>query len=149
MKNLFNKIVCTVASALFLGLLTGCNPEPEMKQFSVTFKGYGPGYVSVQVTQPNATTVAYTVSENPIPNMNATMLNMMGTQTTFYSEGEQQLLDYPVEANTRYYVYLVGLLGENFSKVYEYEFETGEFEFDQLATVIGVAPDGSWSHLYP
>ena len=147
MKNLFNKIICTVASALFLGLLTGCNPEPEMKQFSVTFKGYGPGYVSVQVTQPNATTVAYVVAENPIPNMDATMLNMMGTQTTFYSEGEQQLLDYPVEANTRYYVYLVGLLGENFSKVYEYEFETGEFVFDQLATVIGVAPDGYKMHI--
>ena len=147
MKNLFNKIICTVATVLFLGLLTGCNPEPEMKQFSVTFKGYGPGYVSVLVTQPNATTVAYTVSENPIPNMNATMLNMMGTQTTFYSEGEQQLLDYPVEANTKYYVYLVGLLGENFSKVYEYEFETGDFVFDQLATVIGVTPDGYKMHI--
>ena len=147
MKNLFNKIICTVASIAFLGLLTGCNPEPEIKQFSVAFKGYGPGYVSVMVTQPNTTTVAYHISETPIPNMNATMLNMMGTQTTFYSEGEQQLLDYPVEANTKYYVYLVGLLGENFSKVYEYEFETGEFVFDQLATVVGVTPDGYKMHI--
>ena len=147
MKNLFSKIVCVVASVVFLGLLTGCNPEPEMKQFSVAFKGYGPGYVSVVVTQPNPTTVAYTVSKVPITNMNPTMLNMMGTQTTFYSEGEQQLLDYPVEANTKYYVYLVGLLGESFSKMYEYEFETGEFVFDQLATVIGVTPDGYKMHI--
>ena len=142
MKNLLNKILLVALVAVLGGVLSGCNPEPEMKQFSVSFKGYGPGYVSVMVTQPNPTTVAYVVSETPISTMNPTLLNVMGTQTTFYTEGEQQLLDFPVEANTKYYVYLVGLLGENFSKMYEYEFETGEFVFDQLATVIGVSPDG-------
>ena len=147
MKNLLNKILLVALVAVLGGVLSGCNPEPEMKQFSVSFKGYGPGYVSVMVTQPNPTTVAYVVSETPISTMNPTLLNVMGTQTTFYTEGEQQLLDFPVEANTKYYVYLVGLLGENFSKMYEYEFETGEFVFDQLATVIGVSPDGYKMHI--
>lgn len=147
MKKFFSKICLVVVSALFLGLLAGCNPKLEVKQFSVSFKGYGPGYVSVMVTQPNPTTVAYMVSENPIPNMNPTLLNVMGTQTTLYSEGEQQLLDYPVEANTKYYVYLVGLLGDDFSQLYEYEFETGEFVFNQLATIIGVNPDGYKVHI--
>ena len=147
MKNLMNKILFVALVAVFGVALAGCDPKQEMKHFSVSFKGFGPGYVSVMVTQPNPTTVAYVVSEDPIPNMNTTLLNVMGTQTTFYSEGEQQLLDFPVEANTKYYVYLVGLLGSNFSQLYEYEFETGEFVFDQLATVIGVTPDGYKMHI--
>jgi large subunit ribosomal protein L4 len=62
--------------------------------------------------------------------------------TTFYSDGPQQLLDYPVEENKKYYVYLVATLGNEYSQVYTYEFETEEFTFSQLATVVGVTPDG-------
>ena len=96
MKNLLNKILFVALVAVLGVVLAGCNPEQEMKQFSVSFKGYGPGYVSVMVTQPNPTTVAYIVTEEPILNMNTTLLNVMGTQTTFYGEGEQQLLDFPI-----------------------------------------------------
>ena len=142
MKNIFTKILLAAFVTVFAGIITGCEPEPEVKQFSVSLKEFGPGYVTLMVTQPSPTTVAYTISEKQIPNMNATMLNLMGTQTTFYSEGPQQLLDYPVDANKKYYVYLVGLLGEKFSKMYEFEFETGDFVFNQLATVVGVTPDG-------
>lgn len=152
MKNIFKKILFVALVAVLGGALTGCNRKEEMKQFSVSFKGFGPGYVSLYATVPTPTTVAYTISEEPIvdlPGMpwNATTLNLTGQKTTFYADGEQQLLDFPIEENKKYYVYLVGLLGEDFSKMYTYEFETGKFEFTQLATVIAVAPDGYKVHI--
>ena len=124
-------------------VLTSCKPEPEAKKFSLQFTGYGPGYVSVNVTVPSATTVAYMVSEEPLPEMDAELLYVQTeTYTTFYTDGPQQLLDYPIEENTKYYVYLTAVLGDSFSRLYTYEFETEEFTFNQMATVVGVAPDG-------
>ena len=142
MKRIFTKTLFVAFVAVFAGLLTGCNPKEEVKQFSVEFKNAGPGYISLMATVPSATTVAYTVSEVELPTLKPEILNMTGTKATFYKDGEQQLLDYPIEENTQYYVYLVGVLGENFSKMYSFQFTTGEFVFDQLATVVGVAPDG-------
>lgn len=152
MKNFFNKILCAVLVAAFSGVLTGCDPEPEKKDFSVSLKGFGPGYVTLNATIPYPVTVAYTVSKvemESIPNMqwNETVLNISGTENTFYTDGEQQLLDYPIEENTKYYVYLVARLGENLSKMYKFQFETGAFEFNQLATVVGVTPDGYKMHI--
>ena len=108
MKNFFNKILCAVLIAAFSGVLTGCDPEPEKKDFSVSLKGFGPGYVTLNATIPYPVTVAYTVSKvemESIPNMqwNETVLNISGTENTFYTDGEQQLLDYPIEENTKYY----------------------------------------------
>ena len=144
MKNLFNKIILALASVAFLGLLTGCNPEIETKPFSVTFTGFGPGYVSCVATVPSPTQVFYLVSDEPIPYMEPEQLILdgFGAQTTFYTDGEQQLLDFPVEEEQHYYVYLTARLGNKLSKMYEYDFETGTFEFNQLATVVAVAPDG-------
>lgn len=152
MKNIFKKILFVALVAVLGGAFTGCNKKEEMKKFSVSFKGFGPGYVSLYATVPAPTTVAYTISESPIvdlPGMpwNATTLNLTGVKTTFYSDGEHQLLDFPIEENKKYYVYLVGILGESFSEMYTYEFETGKFEFNQLATVIAVAPDGYKMHI--
>ena len=106
MKNIFKKILFVALVAVLGGALTGCNRKEEMKQFSVSFKGFGPGYVSLYATVPTPTTVAYTISEEPIvdlPGMpwNATTLNLTGQKTTFYSDGEQQLLDFPIEENKK------------------------------------------------
>ena len=152
MKNFFSKILLASLIMAFVGILAGCNPEPEKKQFSVSLKGYGPGYVSLMVTVPSPTTVAYTVSEYPLDNIpnvpwNETTLKLTGTTTTFYTDGEQQLLDYEIKENTKYYVYLVGVFGEKLSKMYRFEFETGTFTFNQLATVVGVSPDGYKMHI--
>ena len=121
MKNLFNKIILAVASVAFLGLLTGCNPEIETKPFSVTFTGFGPGYVSCVATVPSPTQVFYLVSDEPIPYMEPEQLILdgFGAQTTFYTDGEQQLLDFPVEEEQHYYVYLTARLGNKLSKMYE------------------------------
>lgn len=148
MKNLFSKIVCVVASVVFLGLLTGCNPKLEVKQFSVSFKEAGPGYVTLMATVPSPTTVAYIVSEKQMDYLTETLLNMSGEKTIFYSDGEQQILDYELKENTQYYVYLVALLSESeYSQMYKFEFETGTFTFNELATVLGVLPDGFKMHL--
>ena len=139
----FTKSLLVALVAVIGVVLTGCNPEPEAKKFSLQFTGYGPGYVSVNVTVPGATTVAYMVSEEPLPEMDAELLYVQTeTYTTFYTDGPQQLLDYPIEENTKYYVYLTAVLGDSFSQLYTYEFETEEFTFNQMATVVGVAPDG-------
>ena len=148
MKKIFNKILLVVTVAVLGGALAGCAPEPEAtKKFSVAFKGAGPGHVDLIVTVPGPTAVSYTVSEEPYEGMTAQILNITGTKTVFYSDGEQQLLDYEIKENTKYYVYLVGLIGEKFSELYTFEFETGEFVYDQLATVVGVLPDGFKMHL--
>lgn len=147
MKNFFTKILLVSLAAVFCGVFAGCNPKEEVKQFNVSFKNAGPGYASVMATVPAPTTVSYVISENPQPMLTATILNMTGTKATFYTDGEQQLLDYEIEANKTYYLYLVGLLGESFSQMYTFEFETGDFVFDQLATVVGVTPDGFKMHL--
>ena len=138
-----SKILLGALAALFAVVLTGCNPEPEAKKFSLQFTGFGPGYVSVNVTVPGATTVAYMVSDEPLPDMDAELLYVQTeTYMTFYTDGPHQLLDYPIEENSKYYVYLTALLGDDFSQLYTYEFETEEFTFNQMATVVGVAPDG-------
>ena len=136
--------ILLVALVAVIGLVqTGCAPEPVAKKFSLQFTGYGPGYVSVNVTVPSATTVAYMVSEEPLPELDAELLYVQTeTYATFYTDGPQQLLDYPIEENTKYYVYLTAVLGDNFSQLYTYEFETGEFTFNQMATVVGVGSDG-------
>lgn len=147
MKRIFTKTLFAAFVAVFAGLLTGCNPKEEVKQFSVDFKNAGPGYITLMATVPSTTTVAYTVSEVELPTLKPEILNMTGTKVTFYKDGEQQLLDYPIDENKQYYVYLVGILGEDFSKMYTFQFSTGEFVFDQLATVVGVMPDGYKMHI--
>ena len=151
MKNFFNKILLVALVAVLGGALSGCNPEQEIKPFSLTFKGFGPGYVSCYVTLPHPVTASYVVDDIPREDIEEDpymlLLEGNGTKTTFYTEGVQQLLDFPVEENKKYYVYLVGLLENGPSKLYKYEFETGEFEFSQLATVIGVMPDGYKMHI--
>ena len=96
MKRIFTKTLFVALVAVFAGLLTGCNPKEEVKQFSVSFMKAGPGYIDLNVTVPSATTVAYTVSEFELPTLKPEILNMTGTKTVFYSDGVQQLLDYPI-----------------------------------------------------
>ena len=142
MKNLINKILLMAFITVLGGSLAGCNPD-EVKQFSLAFKGFGPGYVSCYVTLPHPVTVSYIIDDNPREDIeeDANILLFDGTETTFYTEGVQQLLDFPIEENKHYYVYLMRV-GDVSSKMYKYEFETGEFEFTELATVVGVMPDG-------
>lgn len=150
MKRIFSKNAFWGLLVLFFAALTSCNPEQEVKQFSIAFKGAGPGYVTLMATVPTPTTVSYILSETPrtgLPiealNLTDVVLNLTGNKCTFYSDGEQQLLDYDVKENTKYYLYLVAQLpGNVLSSMYIFEFETGDFVFDQLATVVGVSPDG-------
>ena len=142
MKRIAKTLLVALVAVIGV-VLTGCNPEPEAKKFSLQFTGFGPGYVSVNVTVPGATTVAYMISTEPLDEIDQESLNAQtDTHVTFYSDGPHQLLDYTIEEYTKYYVYLTALLGDDYSQLYTYEFETEEFTFNQMATVVGVAPDG-------
>ena len=147
MKNLINKILLVALVTVLGGALAGCVPEQGVKKFSVSYNGFGPGYASLMVTVPSATTISYVITEEPYIGISPQILNLVGTKNVIYKDGEHQLLDYEIVENTKYYVYLVGLLGETFSELYTFEFETGEFVFDQIATVVGVLPDGYKMHL--
>ena len=147
MKNLINKILLVALVTVLGGALAGCVPEQGVKKFSVSYNGFGPGYASLMVTVPSPTTISYVITEEPYVGISPQILNLVGTKNVIYKDGEHQLLDYEIVENTKYYVYLVGLLGETFSELYTFEFETGEFVFDQIATVVGVLPDGYKMHL--
>lgn len=153
-----NKILLVAFVAVFGVALAGCNPEPPVKQFSVAFKDFGPGYVSLNVTVPHPMTVRYLIlSEEKMQeegfdmideNLLKTTISMSGVKTQFYKDGVQQLLDYDLEENTHYYVYLVGILGEGqTSGLYTFEFDSGTFTFNNLATTVAVLPDGFKMHL--
>ena len=148
-----NKILLVALVAVFGVALAGCNPELQKKDFSVAFKDFGPGHVSLNVTIPHPMTVRYIiVSEEKAIEQNLlmqsesilkTVVASAGTETQFYRDGVQQLLDYDIEENTHYFVYLLGVLGEGqTSKLYTFEFDSGTFTFNQLATTIAVLPDG-------
>lgn len=148
MKKIFSKIMLLGIAVLSFTVLSSCNPELEVKQFSVTFKEAGPGYVTMMATVPYPTTISYILSEKPMDAINETILNAAGKKVTFYSDGEQQLLHYELKENTHYYLYMVALLSESeLSQMYKFEFDTQEFVFTQLATVVGVLPDGFKMHL--
>ena len=153
MKNLINKILLVALVTVLGGALAGCNPELQKKEFSVAFKDFGPGYVSLNVTVPYPMTAPYVIvpEEKAIEEglqmldeeMLKTVVLMSETRAQFYRDGVQQLLDYEIEENKHYFVYLVGVLGEGqTTKLYTFEFDSGTFTFDQLATTIAVLPDG-------
>ena len=147
------KILLVALVAVFGVALAGCNPELKKKDFSVAFKGFGPGHVSLNATVPYPMTISYLIlSEEKAQDegfdmlgeqMLKTVVGMSGEKTQFYRDGIQQLLDYEIEENTHYFVYLVGVLGEGqTTKLYTFEFDSGVFTFDQLATTVAVLPDG-------
>ena len=122
------------------GIVSSC--EPKIDEFSVALKESGPGYVTVMATVPTPTEVAYIVDDEPLANLNASLIYMTGTKTMFNSDGEQQLLA-EIEENTKYYLYLVARLSASaYSEVYSFEFNSGSFKFDELCSVVAVMDDG-------
>ena len=129
------------------GMLSSCELVQKSGDFSVTFKGVGPGYVSVMATVPAPTEVAYIVDKEPLAHLNASLIFMTGDKVTFNSDGEQQLLA-EIEAETKYYLYLVARLSASeFSEVYSFEFNSGAFSFSELCSVVAVMPDGYKMHI--
>ncbi len=153
MKKIFSKILIMALVAVYGGVLTGCNPEQEMKPFKVDFKEAGPGYVALMAQVPYATKVYYAIRNTPAPMLTAELLaksaEVERTYDYFYADGVHRLSGggVDIEENGHYYMYLVAKLKDGLSDLYSWEFETGEFQFDQLATILGVLPDGYVVHL--
>lgn len=146
MKNLLNKIVLLALSVLSLGAATGCDLL-KSGEFSVSYKGVGPGYVSVMATVPTPTEVAYLIDTESMAGLTADLIWMTGTKTTFNSDGEQQLLA-EIKENTKYYLTLVARLSASaYSQVYSFEFDSGTFTFNELCSVVAVMSDGYKMHI--
>lgn len=147
MRKLLFKTPLLAILAAVCCLFTGCNEELETKAFDVTFKEAGPGYITLIATVPSATQVAYMCETSPRRMENPSIIFMSGSRTTFSADGEQQIMA-DIKSNTKYYLYLVARLSASeYSKIYTFEFETGDFTFKDLATVVAVNYDGYKMHI--
>ncbi len=139
------RAMCIAMVAVACGILAGCNPT-QMEKFSVSFKSVNAGYVVLDATINTPTEVAYLCQQDELPYQDAAMIFMLGEKTKFSKSGEQQLL-VDLEENSDYHLYLVARLSATeYSEVYSFTFNTGSFQFDQLATVVATLPDGFKMH---
>ena len=139
------RAMCIAMVAVACGILAGCNPT-QMEKFSVSFKSVNAGYVVLDATVNTPTEVAYLCQKDELPYQDAAMIFMLGEKTKFSKSGEQQLL-VDLEENSDYHLYLVARLSATeYSEVYSFTFNTGSFQFDQLATVVATLPDGFKMH---
>ena len=147
MKSSLIKTTLIALLVAVSGLFSACTEPETLAQFDVTFKEAGPGSITLIATVPGATQVAYMCETTPRRMENPSIIFMSGTKTTFAASGEQQLMA-DIKANTKYYLYLVARLSASeFSKIYTFEFETNEFSFQDLATVVAVNYDGYKMHI--
>ena len=147
MKNSFIKALMLLLAVVSCGFLTSCEEEQAMKQFNVTFKEAGPGYVTLMATVPGPTQIAYMCETSPRRMENPSIIFMSGTRATIPADGEFQLMA-DIKANQKYYIYLVARLSASeYSQIFTIEFETEEFKFDNLATVVAVGYDGYKMHI--
>ena len=143
MKNILKNFRASAALVLALvcGIVSSCDLTNK-KDFSVVLHEVGPGYVSVMATVPAPTEVAYIIDSEPLGLTDASLIFMTGTKVTFNSDGEQQLLA-DIKENTKYYLYLVARLSASaYSQVYTFEFESEEFKYDELCSVVAVMTNG-------
>jgi hypothetical protein len=147
MKSSLIKTTLIALLVAVSGLFSACTEPETLAQFDVTFKEAGPGSITLIATVPGATQVAYMCETTPRRMENPSIIFMSGTKTTFAASGEQQIMA-DIKANTKYYLYLVARLSASeFSKIYTFEFETNEFSFQDLATVVAVNYDGYKMHI--
>lgn len=147
MKNSFIRILLYSLLLMISCVFTSCEEEVPTANFNVSFKEAGPGYITLMVTVPGATQVAYMCETSPRRMENPSIIFMSGTRTTFSASGEQQIMA-DIKANTKYYLYLVARLNASeYSKIFTIEFETSDFTFSDLATVVAVSYDGYKMHL--
>ena len=148
MKNFFLRFPIIAAMALVMGIAFGCEepnpdgPNNEQNGFSVTLKEVGAGYVDLTVTAAGQYEAAYSLGTAKRNITNPSILFASGKKVTIVPNETLRLTE-SLQETTTYYLYIAAKLNaESYSEIYEIEFETPDYEFSNLLTVLGVEYNG-------
>lgn len=148
MKNLFSKFPIIAVIALVMGIIVGCEdpnkegPNNEQNGFSVELKEVGAGYIDLNVTASAEYEAAYSLGTSKRTITNPSILFASGKKVTVVPNETLRLTE-SLQETTTYYLYIAAKLNaESYSEIYEIEFETPDYEFSNLLTVLGVEYNG-------
>lgn len=146
MRSLINKFPVIAVIALTLGFIYGCEEpltgEEGEPTFSVELKEFGPGYVDLLVNASHQFEAAYSIGTTERNISNPSILFASGKKITIVPN-EPLRISADIQENTEYFLYIAAKLNsEKYSEIYEFKFNSGEFEFSNLLTVVGVDYDG-------
>lgn len=140
MKKFFSKLSLICLVAVLGGVLSGCDLTGG--KFSVSVKEVGAAYVDLEFRGPEAVEIAYILDTKEQRMENPAVIFKSGEEMTV-SGGDVVRITKGIDENTQYYIYLVARLDEqNFSEVFTLPFQTSEFNFNELVTVIDRRLDG-------
>lgn len=146
MRHFLKTFPLIAAIALTIGTLVGCEELEKIEDqlnFEASFKEAGPGYVDLNIKASAAFEVAYDIRTEPRNLTNPSILFASGTKIKITPDMETLRISADIQESTEYYVYMAAKLSaEAFSDIYEFTFKTGEFEFSNMLTVVGVDYDG-------
>lgn len=141
MKKFFSKLPLLCVLAVLCGMISSCDLGKNGK-FSVSVKEVGASYVDLEFRGPEAVEIAYILDTKEQRMENPAVIFKSGEEMTV-SGGDVVRLTRGIDENTQYYIYLVARLDEqNFSEVFTLPFQTSEFNFNELVTVIDRRLDG-------
>lgn len=149
MKKILSRLtLITCLAALFVA--SGCNRDKE-NAFSVSIKEVGPGYVDLYVTSPlPVIKLAYDLSstEKNVTNKVSLFADAKkGGRLLDVKDGEIVRISDGVEQDTKYFLYLVAELTEEYSDIKTLTFSTSPYDFDELLTVVATNYDGYKMHV--
>ncbi len=137
----------TALLCLVTAVLMGCKEDymGGVGDFNLTVKEVGPDYVEYYVTAPSTVEMAYSVVTEPQA-LTAPVLFMTGF-TKEISPKDVVRFD-NLQTKTTYHLYAaVKLDDQNFSKVLKLDFNTKEYKFKDVLTVVNTAYDGFKIHI--
>ncbi len=144
MKNFLLKssLLCILAAAFL-----SCDKDfKAVGDFNLSIKEVGPDYVDLFVTAPSTVEMAYMLTTD-VKAVSAAVLFMTG-ETQTVNPGDVIKLNKNLQSKTAYRIYAAAKLDEqNYSKVVSVEFETKEFNFDKLLSVVETKHDGYRVHI--
>lgn len=158
MKNLFVKIALVAASALFFGLLTGCNPEGEDLPFSVRVSNAGTNSLQLEVVTNgiSVSEVAYIVNEtadvqmqpllvfadaDSIVNVSSNRKFKIDSLFTYVMGDKVKKL---LEADVDYYIHCAARTNEGFyNQTYMLKARTADYtNFTEMLSVVDTYHNG-------
>lgn len=126
MKQKLTKVFFMALVAL-AGVLSSCQKE-GYGEFSLSLKEVGADYVDIFVTAPEATEIAYILSEEP-QLITPAVLFKTGT-TRMVKPADIWTIDYGVFEDTKYYLYAAAKDGDGYKSV-ELQFTTKKYSFSE------------------
>ena len=146
MRNIISRFPLIAMIAVIMGMTAGCtdpqNNEGGSNTFKVELKEVGAGYVDLNVTASAGFEAAYSIGTSQRKISNPSILFASGKKIKVVP-GETLRISADIQENTAYYLYIAAKLdAETYSEIFEIQFTTGEFEFTNMLTVVGVDYDG-------